>query len=298
MPFTKIEVKHIYQNSGYYVSDGSYLPLKFSNNSSTNVTLPAPDNVHQQNISCKVWTLPVPAEGTGEDERVGNKISPQSYHCDLVISPYDYNDYLPNMFNKLFLGGGGIQSETNYLLTKSKYRMRLMVIDFFDDPNFKIPDQFVSNIHNASNNDDYNTVCDNLTNWYQTTYVPTGRLDISNVSCSQKMLRESTPYTGTFKVYYDKLIKLSPKNHFSKRVGIDLNLSRYKDFNISNGRYTKHNILFVLFNCMAPTLDMDPVLYKLLNSAYTEDNSQDHVNYRNTYSISIGFTGKLKYLDF
>ena len=50
---------------------------------------------------------------------------------------------------------------------------------------------------------------------------------------------------------------------------------------------------------MAPTLDMDPVLYKLLNQAYAEDTDQtDHLNYRNTFSLTIGFTGKLRYLDF
>ena len=105
-------------------------------------------------------------------------------------------------------------------------------------------------------------------------------------------------YTGSFKILGDRLLKLSPKNHFNKRVSIDLDLAKYKDFNITNNRYTKHNILICLFNCMAPTLDMDPVLFKLFNSAYAEDTTQDKTNYRDTYSLSIGFTGKLRYLDF
>ena len=176
--------------------------------------------------------------------------------------------------------------------------MRLMIVDFYNDDRFKIPDQFVNNIENSSNNDDYNSVMLELRNWYRSTYVPTGRADVINVSCSQRMLRESTEYTGSFKILGDRLLKFSPKNHFSKRVSIDLDLAKYKDFNITNNRYTKHNILICLFNCMAPTLDMDPVLYKLLNSAYAEDTSQDKVNYRDTYSLSIGFTGKLRYLDF
>ena len=295
MPFTKIEVKHIYQNSSHYVGANAYLPLIWDN--SANLTFTSPDGVLQPTAQVKAWTLPVPAQGTDEDQRVGNKITPQSYHCDIVISP-DYSDYLPNLFNKLFLGAGGIQSETNYLLTKSKYYMRLMIVDFYNDDRFKIPDQFVNNIEQASNNDDYNSVMLELRNWYRATFVPTGRADVVNVSCSQRMLRESTEYTGSFKILGDRLLKLSPKNHFNKRVSIDLDLAKYKDFNITNNRYTKHNILICLFNCMAPTLDMDPVLFKLFNSAYAEDTTQDKTNYRDTYSLSIGFTGKLRYLDF
>ena len=295
MPLTKIEVKHFYQNSSYYVGANPYLPLVWDN--TRNMTFTSPNGVLQPTAQVKAWTLPVPAQGTDENQRVGNKISPQSYHCDIVLTP-NYSDYLPNVFNKLFLGGGGIQSETNYLLTKSKYYMRLMVVDFFADDRFKIPDQFVSKIEDSADNDDYNSVMLELRNWYRSIFVPTGRDDAVNISCSQKMLRESTEYTGSFKILGDRLIKLSPKNHFSKRISLDLNLSKYKDFNITNNRYTKHNILICLFNCMAPTLDMDPVLYKLLNSAYAEDNTQGKTNYRDTYSISIGFTGKLRYLDF
>ena len=295
MPFTKIEVKHLYQNSSHYAGVHSYLPLIWDNRA--NLTYTSPNNTYQPTAFVKAWTIPVPAQGTEEDQRVGNKITPQSYHSDIIISP-NYSDYLPNIFNKLFLTGGGIQSETNYLLTKSKYYMRLMIVDFYNDDRFKIPDQFVPNIENSADNDDYNTVMQQLNNWYRATYVPTGRADAVNVSCSQRMLRESTEYTGSFKILGDRLLKFSPKNHFTKRVSIDLDLAKYKDFNITNNRYTKHNILICLFNCMAPTLDMDPVLYKLLNSAYTEDISQDKVSYINTYSLSVGFTGKLRYLDF
>lgn len=296
MPFTKIEVKHIYQNSGFYSGDNSYLPLIWSN--ASNLTFTSPNNIYQPTANVKAWTIPVPTQGTDEDQRVGNKITPQSYHCDIVITPKDFNDYLPNLFNKLFLGAGGIQSETNYLLTKSKYYMRLMIVDFYNDDRFKLPDQFVPNIQNAADNDAYNSVMSELNTWYRMTYVPTGGANLANVSCSQRMLRESTDYTGSFKILGDRLLKFSPKNHFTKRVSIDLDLAKYKDFNITNNRYTKHNIMICLFNCMAPTLDMDPVLYKLFNSAYTEDNSQDKTHYRDTYSLSIGFTGKLRYLDF
>lgn len=296
MPFTRIEVKHLYQNSSYYAGENVYLPLVWHN--ASNLTFTSPNNVLQPSAFVKAWTLPVPQQGTNDDQRVGNKITPQSYHCDIVIQPASFADYLPNFFNKLFLTGGGIQSETNYLLTKSKYYMRLMVIDFYNDDRFKLPDQFVPNIHNSSDNDDYNSVMRELNKWYRATFVPTGRNEAINVACSQKMLRESTEYTGSFKIISDRLLKLSPKNHFSKRVSLDLDLQKYKDFNITNNRYTKHNILICLFNCMAPTLDMDPYLFKLLNQTYHEDTTQDKTGYRNTYSIAVGFTGKLRYLDF
>lgn len=297
MPITVIEDKHVYQNSGFYPAQNNYLPLVWEN--SDRLTFTSPNNQLQPIVFCKAWTLPVPVQGTDENQRIGNKISPQSYHADIVIQPMDFDDYLPNFFNKLFLTGGGIQSETNYLLTKSKYNFRLMAVDFYGDDKFKLPDDCVANIQNSANNDQYNTVMSNLNNWYRTTFVPTGNLFNVNVSCSQKMLRESTPYTGKFKILYDKLIKLSPKNHFSKRISLDLDLKKYKDFNISGNRYTKHNILICLFNCMCPALDMDPILLKLLGQAYAEDTDQvDHKNYLNTYSLSIGFTGKLRYLDF
>lgn len=296
MPFTKIEVKHIYQNSSYYRESGVYLPLVWAN--LPNLTFTSPNLRLQPTAQVKAWTLPVPTQGTDENQRVGNKISPQSYHCDLFIAPTDVNDYLPNLFNKLFLTGGGIQSETNYLLTKSKYYMRLMVVDFYNDDRFALPDEFVNNIEGSADNDNYNSVMLELRKWYRTTFVPTGSNDAINVSCSQKMLRESTEYTGSFRILHDQLIKLSPKNHFSKRVSLDLDMQRYKDFNITNNRYTKHNILICLFNCMAPSVDMDQVLHKLLNQSYLEDISDNKTNYRNTFSVSIGFTGKLRYLDF
>ena len=296
MPFTKIEVKHIYQNSSHYAAANAFLPLIWSN--ASNLTYTSPNNVLQPTANVKAWTLPVPQQGTNDDQRVGNKITPQSYHCDIFIAPKDFNDYLPNFFNKLFLTGGGIQSQTNYLLTKSKYYMRLMVIDFYNDDRFSLPDQFVANIENSADNDDYNSVMQELNKWYRSTYVPTGGANLANVSCSQKMLRESTDYTGSFKIIYDRILKFSPKNHFSKRVSLDLDLQKYKDFNITNNRYTKHNILICVFNCMAPTLDMDPCMYKMLNQAYQDDITQEKTNYRNTYSLSIGFTGKLRYLDF
>lgn len=296
MPATRIEDKHIYQNSSYYSGAGSFLPLIWNN--SANLTFTSPNNVYQPSANVKAWTLPVPTQGTDENQRIGNKITPQSYHCDIVINPYDYSDYLPNMFNKLFLTGGGIQSETNYLLTKSKYYMRLMVVDFYNDDRFNLPNEFVDKIEGAADNDDYNSVMRELNNWYRTIFIPTGRFDAVDVSCNQKMLRESTEYTGSFKIMYDRLVKLSPKNHFFKRLSLNIDLKKYKDFNITNNRYTKHNILICLFNCMAPTLDMDPVLFKLLNQAYTEDTDQNKLNYLHTYSVTIGFTGKLKYLDF
>lgn len=296
MPLARIESKHLYQNSGFYSGDKSYFPLIWDNNK--NITFTSPNGFYQCTPFVKAWTLPVPEQGTQENQRIGNKISPQSYHCDIVIMPLNLNDYLPNMFNKLFLGGGGIQSETNYLLTKSKYNMRLMVIDFYSDERFKIPANLIKNIENSIDDNEYNDTMLNLGVWYRNTFVPTGRNDTLNVSCSQKMLRESTEYTGKFKIMYDKLIKFSPKNHFSKRISLDLDLSKYKDFNIANGRYTKHNILICLFNCMAPVIDMDPVLYKILNVAYTEDKTEDKTNFINSYSLGVGFTGKLRYLDF
>lgn len=297
MPITIIEDKHVYQNSGFYTQHNNILPLLWEN--SEHLTFTSPNGTYQPTANVKAWTLPVPVQGTDENQRIGNKISPQSYHCDIIIQPRDLNDYLPNFFNKLFLTGGGIQSETNYLLTKSKYYMRLMVVDFYGDDKFKLPDECVANIQNSANNDDYNTVMMHLNNWYRTTFVPTGTNQGVNVSCSQKMLRESTPYTGKFKILQDRLIKFSPKNHFSKRISLDLDLKKYKDFNIAENRYTKHNILICLFNCMSPVIDMDPVLYKLLNIAHAEDTDNvDFRNYLNSYSLTIGFTGKLRYLDF
>lgn len=297
MPITIIEDKHVYQNSGFYKSAGSYLPLIWDNR--PDLTFTSPNNTLQPPANVKAWTLPVPAQGTDENQRIGNKISPQTYHCDIVIQPMDFNDYLPNMFNKLFLSGGGIQSETNYLLTKSKYYMRLMVVDFYSDERFILPDEMVNKIEGSANNDDYNTVMRNLNEWYRATFVPTGGYNNVNVSCSQKMLRESTAYTGRFKILHDRLIKLNLKNNFSKRISLDLDLKKYKDFNVNGERYTKHNILICLFNCMSPTLDMDPILYKILNVAHSEDVDQTNFkNYLNSFSLTIGFTGKLRYLDF
>lgn len=297
MPITIIEDKHVYQNSGFYDVHKNYFPLVWENNEA--LTFTSPNGTLQPTVYAKAWTLPVPTQGTDENQRIGNKISPQSYHCDIVIQPLDLNDYLPNLFNKMFLSGGGIQSETNYLLTKSKYNLRLMVVDFYGDDKFKLPDACVANIQASADNDAYNTVMDNLNEWYRATFVPTGTNQDINVSCSQKMLRESTAYTGKFKILHDRLIKLSLKNHFSKRISLDLDLKKYKDFNISGNRYTKHNILICLFNCMCPALDMDPILYKIFNVAHAEDTDHtDFKNYLKSFSLTLGFTGKLRYLDF
>ena len=45
MPFTKIEVKHIYQNSSHYSGAGVYLPLIWDNRS--NLTYTSPSEVYK-----------------------------------------------------------------------------------------------------------------------------------------------------------------------------------------------------------------------------------------------------------
>ena len=67
MPFTKIEVKHIYQNSSHYSGAGAYLPLIWDNRS--NLTYTSPNGVLQPTVFTKAWTLPVPTQGTDEDQR-------------------------------------------------------------------------------------------------------------------------------------------------------------------------------------------------------------------------------------
>ena len=166
-----VNIMQIFQKI-FYIRPKNYLPLKWENNE--NLTFTSPNGTLQPTTNVKAWTLPVPQKGTDENQRIGNKISPQSYHCDLIIQPLDLNDYLPNLFNKLFLTGGGIASETNYLLTKSKYTMRLMVVDFYSDDRFNLPDTMVSKIEHSADNDDYNTVMRNLIEWYRATFVPTG----------------------------------------------------------------------------------------------------------------------------
>lgn len=163
-----IEDKHQYYDT--YNRPG-YV-LKYDSNTGAGIRV-KPDNIiilfDSNNIQM--------SEGTGEDQRVGNKVllKKMQHMTTLWINS---NEFISN-----FTHGTSIDFSMKF---------RLMTVKF-DDPKTKSV----------------------LADWYNTTYVPNSYGASSNtnyISNQAQMLRESTEYTGTFKIIHDEIFTLNKAN--------------------------------------------------------------------------------------
>ena len=143
------------------------------------------------------------AQGTQEDQRIGNKIFMKFLHWTYSIC-LDGASYIANISHG--------QNIDTFL------RFRVMVVKF----NTSMTEQ---------------DICD----WFKATYIYFNTVNITpsgstiQQSVHQTKLRESTIYTGKFKILYDKKIKLTKKKTI-KMANIPIKIKQNLNFdNTSNG---------------------------------------------------------------
>lgn len=141
-------------------------------NTTTVLRMNPTDNNNSYNCS---YVKPVyPSQGTDENERIGRKISVKSLHWSGVFNTN------ASAFNTFYA------AQTYHLNRPWFAKFRAMVVEF--DPDFAI-------------------TTGNIMSWFNATYVYFDEGKQPSVHTS--MLRESTAYTGSFKIIIDKKFTLT-----------------------------------------------------------------------------------------
>lgn len=167
-------------------------------------------------------------QGPGEDQRIGNKI---------------YMKFLHWTYSICLNGGSIIQNLSHGELIDMFMRFRVMVVKF----NTAMTEQ---------------DLCD----WFKGTYIYFNTVNITGggqtiqQSVHQTKLRESTPYTGKFKILYDKKIKLGKKKTV-KIANIPIQIKQNLNFD-ENNACTDASFKYIYGLVIGPcynNLDLDAV---------------------------------------
>lgn len=165
------------------------------------------------------------AQGTAEDQRVGNKIFMKFIHwtIDLRLD-----------------GQSLINNFPHGTLTDLYARFRIMVVKFQE----QMSEQ-------------------NIVDWFKATYIYFAKLTNNSLyqSVHQTKLRESTPYTGKFKIMYDKKIKMGRKKTI-KMCNIPIKINQNLNFENTNNHATDDAFKYIYGLVIGPCnnmLDLDPI---------------------------------------
>lgn len=239
MPKIKIEEKHTYLNYSFNIG---------GNNRFTQI--PSPTDVFVSHMPY------FPVQGVDENERVGRKIQGVSIHHEgfiqLPLSSGENNGSDPGLWNRLTIldGWNGYQQDLVARLNPDNYEfpsaktmfsvpIRHMWVKFYDDEFTK------------------GTTAEKavyLMNWFKALPIIIGS-DISYVPSVQvKTLRESTPYTGHFKIVKDEMYWLSPEKpiiHFNETIPF----SRTLNFDAQGADPTNYNLYSLWIGPTQPQQD-------------------------------------------
>lgn len=196
------------------------------------------DNIH---IIFNTNNLSI-SQGTGEDQRVGNKIALKS--IDLTTYVYLLGNSIINKF-----------SHSEAITTT--FNFRIMCVKF----------------------EELMTTTD-LADWYQKTYIYYFNVPVANAqyipfqSNWMDKLRESTPYTGAFKILYDKKFTLG-KNHTVTQMNINLPIKGNINFDNTSNRPTDNqeinNTYCFIIGPSNIFLDCDCISQdKMMQSSFTD----------------------------
>lgn len=229
-----IEDKHKYYNFQDY-----YIYVNNNPGDDANVSMDSHNpyciNLHKL-VSFDITHQFVVPQGTGESERVGNKVFLKfidlTYYITLRGEPY-------------------INNFSHSQAIDSYYRFRVMVVQF----------------------DDYMTET-NIADWFRETYtyMRTKAIHLTTAplqSVHTAKLRESTPITGTFKILYDKKTCLK-KNKTVKMSTIRIPIKQNVNFENTNNKPTDEsmkNIHLIVIGPCYNELDMDAISNDQLKTA-------------------------------
>ena len=223
MPQIRIEDKHKYSH---------YIANIFGNIRTTNVVA---------NSGTFRWFTPVlPVQGTGNDERIGRKIytenilvegflnfqlSPDSVNNVNSVMDY-FNGYMQYYIQQLVPDN----YEWNMLFNKITIPIRHMVVEFYDEDfyNGTVGDQGVY-----------------LASWFKSLHIQTTNSSTDLVSVQQDIKRESTSYTGRFKILKDTTYWLDPVEKHSIHFNYSLPYKKNINFEADGSDATNSHLYFI-----------------------------------------------------
>lgn len=258
-----------------------------------------------------------PERGTGESHRIGNKIQTVSimsegyirldnrqhrsgnttnasiftsfwqafYGKEETYADYPYPGYLASKVNRLSLNLESGSYPYDPLIEDFNISIRHFVVELKDPQRFLDLDEVERN--------------EFLKNWYQYLVIQsTANNDDeggTGTSNSMQILRESTPYTGQFKILYDKTHHLSRTNQ-TLHYSYTLPYKRYLNFDGEGEDIPSANLLMELFiPVWQNTIDFGNYAFGM----YLRDWLASHgaINSLNVTQGYINSTIKMKYID-
>lgn len=223
----KVESKHIYHNSTQY-DMYVYRPVP---DATTDNELKG-YNITGYNINRLFDTdnnITI-SQGNREDQRQGNKINIKGVNCTIAISMDP--DVLVNSFSH----GDNVDLE---------FKFRIMAVRFNSDDKLKQTDGGVAR-----------TINDGLAEWFRDTYIyynqagTTSGGHLINQSVWMDKMRDSTKWTGSFKIMKDKKFTLS-RAHTSTQFNFNLGFNREVNFENTTNKPTlnqrfNHIYIFII----------------------------------------------------
>ena len=276
MPQIKIEDKHTYLNYSFNLGGNN----RFS-------SIPSPTDVFTTH------TPTFPVQGTDENNRIGRKIHTLSLHHEgyimLPISSGEDNGTEPSLWNRFTImdGWNGYEQDLNARLRADNYEfpsaktmfsipIRHLWVKFYDEE-FQKGTTAEKAVY--------------LGNWFKALTIQIGT-DVNAIpSIQTKTLRESTSFTGDFKIVKDEMFWLSPDKpiiHFNETIPLKKTLS----FDAQGSDPTNYNLYSLWIGPMQPQQDY-------FNYGFGQWMNNSTLNPNQPYIVAtIRGNIKMKYTDF
>lgn len=233
MPRIRIEDKHTYSTQNNFI---------VGNNRTTAISAP---------VNNFVWFTPYyPVAGTDEDERIGRKIQSQSIgvegYLNLNTRPSRDQSY-PNIMDYFngYMQQFVTQTEPNSYefnmdWQKISIPIRHMIVEFDDEAFYK---------GTQAEKGTY------LANWYKNLVTQSMGVATNLPSVQQSTLRESTPYTGRFKIHKDTMYWLDFKDKHCIHFNYQFPYKRIINFDADGSDPTNSHLYFLFIGPIQPTID-------------------------------------------
>lgn len=192
MPRITVESKHTYN---------SYNSSICGSTQDTNVYA----NVSNEDRPIIVFTNPTwPVTGTDENNRIGRKIRTDSIVSEFFISLYNMpdNENINTVYDYYTLHNSDVYQSINAQVTPQTVAFNTNEQNL----DVSIRHYFIEFEPDAVRGKTPTQVREYIYRWFYQTYINTGTFNMH--SNRQQVLRESTAFTGQFKILYDKVIHL------------------------------------------------------------------------------------------
>lgn len=232
-PRLRIEEKHTYATKDHYL---------VGNNRISDVTSP---------MSNFVWFEPYyPVAGTDENNRIGRKIQSQSIGVEGYLNIQTHQaaesgvPYILDYFNgwmQEFINATPPETYSfNIDWQKILIPIRHMVVEFYDE-----------DFYNGTDMDKAMYLKD----WYKYLVIQSTEQSSYYPSIQQSTLRESTPYTGRFKIVKDTMYWLDFKDKHTIHFNYQLPYKKTISFDADGSDPTNSHLYFLFIGPTQPLLD-------------------------------------------